>query len=276
MKHIFRPVLIHLALLLIVLVISLPLYIAFVAASHDEKTLLQGMLPYLPGSFFFKNMLTVWKSDVDVLGGATLPKLLWNSFWMALVIAWGKILLAMTAAFSLVYFSFPFKKLVMFFIMMTLMLPIEVRLVPAFEIVAQFHGLNSLWGLTAPLVVSATAILLFKQFFSEIPTHLVDAAKLDGAGPIRFFIDILLPMSILPMSSLFVVMFIYGWNQYLWPLVVTTDPEASTIVMGMKYLSGAVDLVPQWHLVMSIVLIALCPPCVLLLLMHRSFEKGLK
>ncbi len=189
--------------------------------------------------------------------------------------ALGKVFFAVTAAFSLVYFTFPFKRFFVVLIMMTLMLPIEVRLIPVFEMVALFHGLNSLWGLTAPLIVSASAILLFKQFFLKLSPQLVDAAKLDGAGPIRFFIHILLPISKLPMSSLFVVMFIYGWNQYLWPLVITTNPQAATVVMGMRYLSGAVDIVPQWNLVMSIVLIALCPPCLVLLSMQRVFEKGM-
>jgi sn-glycerol 3-phosphate transport system permease protein len=263
-------------LILSVLFLGLPLYIAWVAATHEASALLSGGVPYWPGHAFLKNMREVWTGDVSYLGGVSLIKILWNSFCMAFLLAVGKIVLAVTAAYSMVYFSFPFKKIIMVMIMMTLMLPIEVRLIPVFEIVASFHGLNTLWGLTVPLVVSATAILLFKQFFNNIPPHLMDAAKLDGAGPIRFFIDILLPMSKLPIASLFVVMFIFGWNQYLWPLVITTNPQASTIVMGMKYLSNSVDLVPQWNLVMSIVLIAMCPPCLVLLFMQRAFEKGMR
>ncbi|MCX7115514.1 MAG: ABC transporter permease subunit [Gammaproteobacteria bacterium] len=275
MNNWFKTMMVHGGLWVSIAFLGLPLYLAVVAATYDAQTLLQGTLPYVPGPAFLQNMAQVWGGDVSVLGGVSLLQVLWNSFWMAFVVAFGKVMFAVTAAFSLVYFSFPFKRFFVVLIMMTLMLPIEVRLIPAFEIVALFHGLNSLWGLTAPLIVSASAILLFKQFFLKLSPELVDAAKLDGAGPIRFFIHILLPISKLPMSSLFVVMFIYGWNQYLWPLVITTNPQAATVVMGMRYLSGAVDLVPQWNLVMSIVLIALCPPCLVLLSMQRVFEKGM-
>ena len=267
--------LIHVFLVGCILLLSVPLYLAVITASHETHTLMQGAIPYWFGHAFLENMRQIWQADLAVLGGGQLREMLMNSLWMAFGIAVGKITLALFAAFALVYFEFPGKKWMMISILMTLMLPIEVRLVPTFELVAMFHGLNHMWGLTSPLMVSATATLLFKQYFSKIPPQLVEAAKLDGVGPLRFFIDILLPLSKIPMASLFVVLFIYGWNQYLWPLVLTTDPHAATVVMGMRYVSGASDLVPQWNVVMSIVLIALCPPCFVLLLMQRAFEEGM-
>jgi sn-glycerol 3-phosphate transport system permease protein len=263
----------HLCLIICVLFFTLPLYLAIVAASHDSLAMIHLPLPHFPGRALFANLQTVWSQGID---GVSCGRLLWNSFWMAMFIAIGKMIMALMTSFSLIYFSFPFKRFILVCILMTLMLPIEVRLVPTYEVVVFLQGLNSLWGLTLPLMVSATAILLFRAHFSKLPPHLVDAAKLDGAGPMRFFIDILLPLAKAPMGSLFVILFIYGWNQYLWPLVLTTDPQSATIVMGMRYLSGAADLVPEWNLIMSMVLIALLPPCLVLFTMQRSFEQGMQ
>jgi sn-glycerol 3-phosphate transport system permease protein len=229
----------------------------------------------LPGSALWKNLQSVWGSGIVGGQAGSCARLLWNSFIMALTIAIGKIVMALLTSFSLVYFSFPFKRAVYASILMTLMLPIEIRLVPTFEVVVYFHGLNTLWGLSLPLMVSATAVMLLRAHFSKLPAHLVDAAKLDGAGPLRFLIDILIPLAKAPMGSLFVILFIYGWNQYLWPLVLTTQPQSATIVMGMRYLSGAADLVPEWNLIMSIALIALLPPCLVLFTMQRAFERGM-
>ncbi|MGL6028656.1 MAG: ABC transporter permease subunit, partial [Legionella sp.] len=158
----------------------------------------------------------------------------------------------------------------------TMMLPVEVRIVPTFQVVAGFGLLNSFSGLTLPLLASATGTFLFRQFFKTIPGELVDAAKLDGAGPIRFFFNILLPLSVPQIAALFVILFVYGWNQYLWPLVITTDAKMSTIVMGIRYLAGVADQIPEWHYIMTVALIALVPPCLVVMLMQRWFEKGLK
>ena len=198
-----------------------------------------------------------------------------NSFVMAFLIATGKVIFALFSAFALVYFKFPFKKLSFALIFSTLMLPVEVRIVPTFQVIATFGWLNSFSGLTLPLLASATATFLFRQFFKTIPSSLVDAAKLDGAGPVRFFVDILLPLSKPQLAALFIIMFVYGWNQYLWPVVITSHSNMATIVMGIRYLSGVADQMPQWHYIMTVALIAMLPPCLMVLICQRWFEKGL-
>ena len=221
-------------------------------------------------------MKTVLTEGISVTGGEPITSMLVNSLLMALGIAFGKIILALGSAFALVYFDFPFKKWCFAFIFATMMLPVEVRIVPTFQVVASFGLLNSFSGLTLPLLASATGTFLFRQFFKTIPKELVDAAKLDGAGPIRFFFDIVLPLSRTQIAALFVILFVYGWNQYLWPLVITTETKMATIVMGIRYLAGVADQVPEWHYIMTVALIALIPPCMVVMLMQRWFEKGLK
>lgn len=266
----------YMALLGFIGIMFMPLYLAFVAASHDGSALLKAPIPILPGGYFFANLKAVLTEGLAATGGEPVYVMLLNSLIMALLIASGKVLLALISAFALVYFEFPFKKTCFMVIFMTMMLPVEVRIVPTFQVVASLGWLNSFAGLTLPLMASATATFLFRQFFKTIPGELVDAAKLDGAGAFRFFKDILLPLSISQMTALFIIMFVYGWNQYLWPLVTTTDAEMSTIVMGIRYLSGVADQIPQWHYIMMVALIALTPPCLVVLTLQRWFEKGLK
>jgi sn-glycerol 3-phosphate transport system permease protein len=259
-----------------IILMLLPIYLAIVAASHEGNAMLQTHVPLLPGTLLFTNIKTVLTQGLSVTGGEPITSMLWNSLVMALAIALGKIVIALGSAFALVYFDFRFKKLCFALIFATMMLPIEVRIVPTFEVVASFGLLNSFTGLTLPLFVSATGTFLFRQFFKTIPAELVDAAKLDGAGAIRFFFDVLLPLSKTQIASLFVILFVYGWNQYLWPLVITTETKMATVVMGIRYLAGVADQIPQWHYIMSIALIALIPPCVVVMLMQRWFERGLK
>lgn len=266
----------HLFLVLFIGFLCLPLYLALVAASHDAASLMHAPLPVLPGRELFHNMSTVLGSGLAVTGGEPIIYMLWNSLIMAMSIALGKIVLALGSAFALVYFKFPFKKICFAVIFSTMMLPVEVRIVPTFQVIASFGWLNTYAGLTLPLMASATATFLFRQFFKTIPEELIDAAKLDGAGPVRFFWDILLPLSKTQIAALFVILFVYGWNQYLWPLVITTNPDMATIVMGIRYMAGVADQVPQWHYIMSIALIALMPPCLVVIVMQRWFEKGLK
>ncbi|MBA2648028.1 MAG: sn-glycerol-3-phosphate ABC transporter permease UgpE [Legionella sp.] len=266
----------HTILILFTALLLLPLYLAVVAASHKGNALMQSPIPLLPGHFLFENFKTVLFKGITVTDGEPVFSMLFNSFVMAVGIAIGKIILALTSAFALVYFDFPFKKLCFMLIFATMMLPVEVRIVPTFQLVASFNLLNSFSGLTLPLLASATGTFLFRQFFKTIPKELVEAAKLDGAGPVRFFFDILLPLSKSQMAALFVILFVYGWNQYLWPLVITTDNSMSTIVMGIRYLAGVAELVPQWHYIMTVALIALIPPCIVVLFMQRWFEQGLK
>jgi sn-glycerol 3-phosphate transport system permease protein len=267
-----RQGLAHLLLIMSTAIVCMPLYFAFVAASHDTMSMMQIPLPSFPGHSLMDNLFSVWSGGI---GGISCGRLLWNSFCMAMTVAIGKLVLALLCAFAMVYFYIPGQRLIMIILTMTLVLPIELRLIPTYELVVQFHGLNTLWGLTLPLMVSATAVMVLKNHLLKLPSHLVDAAKLDGAGPRRFFFDMMLPLSKAPLSSLFVILFIYGWNQYLWPLVMTTQADTGTIVMGMRYLSGAADLVPEWNLMMSVVLIALGPPCMVLLTMQQAFERGM-
>lgn len=266
----------HGLLILFIIVMLLPLYLAVVAASNEGAAMMQSQLPLIPGTSFLKNLKSVLTEGLAVTGGEPITVMLFNSLLMAFTIAFGKIILALGSAFALVYFDFPFKKSCFALIFATMMLPVEVRIVPTFQVIASFGLLNSFSGLSLPLLASATGTFLFRQFFKTIPKELVDAAKLDGAGPIRFFIDIVLPLSRTQISALFVILFVYGWNQYLWPLVITTESRMATIVMGIRYLAGVADQVPEWHYIMTVALIALIPPCMVVMLMQRWFEKGLK
>lgn len=266
----------HLFLIAFIALMLLPLYLAIVAASNEGALMMQTQLPFIPGSSFFKNMSIVFGEGLAVTGGEPITRMLFNSLIMALGITCGKIILALTSAFALVYFDFPFKKTCVALIFATMMLPVEVRILPTFQVIASFGLLNSFSGLTLPLLASATGTFLFRQFFKTIPAELVDASKLDGAGPIRFFWDVVLPLSKTQIAALFVILFVYGWNQYLWPLVITTETNMSTIVIGIRYLAGVADQVPEWHYIMAIALIALIPPCLVVILMQRWFEKGLQ
>lgn len=274
MKSSFTRVCSHMFLCFFVMLMLLPVYLALVAASHEGNMMMQSQIPMVPGALLFKNLKVVLTEGLAVTGGEPLTFMLLNSFLMAMTIALGKIIFALGSAFALVYFDFPFKKLCFALIFTTMMLPIEVRIVPTFQVVASFKLLNTFTGLTLPLFVSATGTFLFRQFFKTIPPELVDAAKLDGAGAVRFFFDIVLPLSKTQIASLFVILFVYGWNQYLWPLVITTETKMATVVMGIRYLAGVADQVPQWHYIMAVALIALVPPCLVVLLMQRWFEKG--
>jgi sn-glycerol 3-phosphate transport system permease protein len=201
--------------------------------------------------------------------------MLTNSLIMALGIALGKIAISITSAFAIVWFRFPLRQLAFWAIFVTLMLPVEVRILPTYEVVADLGMLNSYVGLTVPLIASATATFLYRQVFLSIPDELVEAARLDGAGPLRFFRDILVPLTRTSTAALFVILFIYGWNQYLWPLLVTTDERYTTIVSGIKRMADAADAAPQWNLVMSAVVLAMLPPVLVVIVMQRLFVKGL-
>jgi sn-glycerol 3-phosphate transport system permease protein len=212
-----------------------------------------------------------------VRGASTGPVgiMMLNSLVMALGIAIGKIAISILSAFASVYFRFPFRMFAFWTIFVTLMLPVEVRILPTFEVAADLSLLNSYAGLTVPLIASATATFLFRQFFLTVPDELTEAARIDGAGPLKFFKDILLPLSRTNIAALFVILFIYGWNQYLWPLMITTQEEMYTIVMGIQRMVNTSDAEPQWHLVMAVSILAMIPPVVIVVLMQRWFVKGL-
>lgn len=255
--------------------VLLPLYLTFVAASHTEQALLKAPIPFLPGGQFFHNLYEALFNGMSVTQGVPVYLMLLNSLVMATLIAVGKISVSILSAYALVFFDLPFKRLFFFLIFSTLMLPVEVRIVPTFEVVASLNLLNHYAGLTLPLIASATATFLFRQFFMTLPLELFEAAKLDGASAMRIFVDIVLPLSKTNIAALFIIMFIYGWNQYLWPLVATTEESMSTIVMGIQHLASVADQIPAWHMIMTIVLCALVVPVVIILCMQRLFEKGL-
>ncbi|KDE41201.1 Glycerol-3-phosphate ABC transporter, permease protein UgpE [Nitrincola lacisaponensis] len=265
----------HAILILGVALVIFPVYVAIIASTHDGQTFLSGTLPLLPGTQAWQNYTTVIFEGRSRAGTPPIAQMLWNSFIMAMTIALGKIAISLLSAFAIVYFRFPFRMFFFWIIFMTLMLPVEVRIVPTFQVVADLGMLNSFAGLSIPLIASATATFLFRQFFMTIPEEMLEAARMDGAGPLKFFRDILLPLSITNIAALFVIMFIYGWNQYLWPLLITTDPGYYTIVMGIQRMVTGGDSEPLWHLVMATVVIAALPPILVILFMQRLFVKGL-
>jgi sn-glycerol 3-phosphate transport system permease protein len=266
----------HATLILGCAIIALPVYMTFVASTHDTARMLQAPAPILPGAFFLENYATVIVSGLGASSSSPpVGLMLFNSLVMALAICLGKIAISIVAAFAIVYFQFPFRMTCFWLIFITLMLPVEVRILPTYKVVADLQMLNSYSGLTIPLIASATATFLFRQFFLSVPEELAEAARIDGAGPLRFFRDILLPLSRTSIAALFVIQFIYGWNQYLWPLIVTTDESYYTVVMGISRMLNVVDAAIKWNLVMATALLALIPPVIVVAIMQRQFVRGL-
>ncbi len=266
----------HLVLILGVALIALPIWITFVAASHDEVRMTQVPLPLLPGDQFFVNLkATLLGSGLSGTETAPVWQLMLNSLIMALSIAIGKIAISIISAFAIVYFRFPFRMGFFWMIFITLMLPVEVRIVPTFEVVSRLGMLNTYAGLSIPLIASATATFMFRQVFLTIPDEMLESARVDGAGPMRFFRDILLPLSRTNIAALFVIMFIYGWNQYLWPLLITTDSNMGTIVVSIKQMLEAAEQSPQWNIIMMTALLAMLPPILVVIFMQKLFVKGL-
>ena len=268
-------VLAHFTLILGVAIVAFPIWITFVAATHDVVRMGQVPLPLLPGDQFFINLKTVLFDGVGTSGATPVWLMLGNSMIMAMMIAVGKITISLLSAFAIVYFRFPFRMGFFWMIFITLMLPVEVRIFPTFKVVADLGMLNSYWGMTVPLIASATATFMFRQVFLTIPDEMLEAARVDGAGPMRFFWDILIPLSRTNIAALFVILFIYGWNQYLWPLLITTDTDYFTVVMGIKQMLEAAELAPDWHLIMMTALLAMLPPVIVVLSMQKMFVKGL-
>jgi sn-glycerol 3-phosphate transport system permease protein len=236
---------------------------------------MSGLVPLLPGSEMIANYRSMLTDGLSSSGAPPLGGMLWNSLVMALSIAFGKIVISILSAYAIVYFRFPFRAVAFWMIFITLMLPVEVRIVPTFKVVADLGLLDSYAGLTVPLIASATATFLFRQFFLTVPDELMEAARIDGAGPLKFFRDILLPLSRTNIAALFVILFIFGWNQYLWPMMVTTTSDHYTIVMGIKRMSDVADALPQWNVVMTTVVLAMLPPVIVVVGMQRLFVKGL-
>lgn len=261
----------HALMCLGVLVVFFPIWLAFVASTVTQAEIVSPPMPLLPGSEFFDNYKRALFSGVNV----PVATMLFNSLVMALGIAIGKIAISLLSAFAIVYFRFPGRTTFFWMIFITLMLPVEVRIVPTYEVIAGFGMLNSYSGLIFPLIASATATFLFRQFFMTIPDELAEAARVDGASPMRFFFDIVLPMSRTNIAALFVILFIYGWNQYLWPLLITTEPDMNTVVMGIKQMFPSGDDTADWPVIMATSILAMIPPVLVVVSMQKLFVRGL-
>jgi sn-glycerol 3-phosphate transport system permease protein len=274
----FLKFLAHAVMILGVLIVAFPLYLAFVASTHTAQDIVQAPMPLLPGNNFWDSYKTALLGGGNsASGGSTAPvaRMMWVSLVTALVITFGKIAISLLSAFAIVYFRFPFKSFFFWAIFVTLMLPVEVRIGPTYKVVSDLGMLNSYAGLTIPLIASATATFLFRQFFLTVPDELVEAARMDGAGPMRFFWDILLPLSKTSIAALFVIQFIYGWNQYLWPLLATTTEDMYPVVIGIKRMIAGGDSQNEWNVVMATAILAMLPPAFVVVLMQKWFVKGL-
>ncbi len=265
----------HAVICIGILIVAFPIYVAFVASTQTIQEVISSPMSLLPGGQTWENYSAALTRGSNVVGTATVGQMLFNSLVMALVIAIGKIIISLLSAFAIVYFRFPFRMFFFWTIFMTLMLPVEVRIVPTYEVVANLGMLDSYAGLTIPLIASATATFLFRQFFMTIPDELAEAARVDGAGPLRFLKDILLPLSLTNIAALFVILFIYGWNQYLWPLLVTTSLDMQTVVIGINSMTNVGDEQVEWPVVMATTLLAMIPPVLVVVFMQRWFVKGL-
>jgi len=264
----------HLVLALGVVIVAFPIYMTFVASSLTPPDILAGMQP-VPGTHLLENYREALIHGVAASSGQSVARMLWNTLVMALIIAVGKIAISLISAYAVVFFRFPLRMTFFWMIFITLMLPVEVRIIPTYKVVADLGMIDSFAGLTIPVIASATATLLFRQFFLTIPDELVEAAKIDGAGPLRFLWDTVIPLSRTNMAALFVILFIFGWNQFLWPLIVTNSAEMTTIVIGLTRMIGTGDGRTDWDLVMATAILAMVPPALVVLLMQRWFVKGL-
>ncbi len=265
----------HVLLLLGVLVVAFPIYYVFVASTHSLEAILKPPLPLLPGDEFITNYHEALFDGIARIGGVGVGTLLLNTTIVALGIAIGKIIISIMSAYAIVFFRFPLRMVFFWIIFITLMLPVEVRILPTYKVMVDLNLIDTYAGLIVPLIASATATLLFRQSFMTIPNELVEAARIDGAGPWRFFKDILLPLSATNIAALFVILFIYGWTQYLWPLLMTNSNSMNTIVIALRKMISFADADTQWHLVMVTCILAILPPILVVVLMQRWFVKGL-
>jgi sn-glycerol 3-phosphate transport system permease protein len=264
----------HLVLAIGVVIVALPVYIAFVASTRTAEDVIHAPMPLVPGTHLIENYTAALAHGAGE-STAGVGRMMVNSLVCALVIAVGKIAISLLSAFAIVYFRFRFRSFAFWMIFVTLMLPVEVRILPTYQVVSDLHMLDTYAGLTVPLIASATATFLFRQFFLTIPDELAEAARIDGAGPMRFFWDVVVPLSRPSTAALFVILFVYGWNQYLWPLLVTTREDMYTAVIGIKRMISGGDAANEWNLVMATAILAMLPPALVVLLTQKWFVKGL-
>jgi sn-glycerol 3-phosphate transport system permease protein len=265
----------HVVLVAGVCTVMFPIYVALVASTLSLDQVLAVPMQLWPGDRLIENYSAVLAHGSERGSSAPVGRMMFNSLVMALAIAIGKISISIISAFAIVYFRFPLRKTFFWMIFVTLMLPVEVRIFPTYKVASDLGLIDTYAGLTLPLIASATATFLFRQFFMTIPSELAEAARIDGAGPLRFFWDIVLPLSRTNIAALFVIMFIYGWNQYLWPLLVTTQESMYTTVIGIKRMITGGDAATEWNLVMATAMLAMLPPVLVVILMQRWFVKGL-
>jgi sn-glycerol 3-phosphate transport system permease protein len=273
-----RPALSFLAYAILVLgvaIVALPVYVTFVASTQTFDQIVSVPMSLIPGAELIENYKTALTSGSERASSAPVGRMMVVSLVMALTVAFGKIVISLLSAFAIVYFRFPGRMFFFWMIFVTLMLPVEVRILPTYEVIADLGLLNTYAGLIVPLIASATATFLFRQFFMTIPDELAEAARIDGASPMRFFWDVVVPLSRTNMAALFVILFIYGWNQYLWPLLVTTDESMYTVVIGIRGMIAGGDAATLWNIVMATAMLAMLPPALVVLLMQRWFVKGL-
>jgi sn-glycerol 3-phosphate transport system permease protein len=267
----------HVVLAIGVVVIAFPVYLTFVASTQTSQEIVQTPMSLLPGSNMIESYRTALFGGETSAGASVSPvgHMMWVSLVTALIIAVGKIAISLLSAFAIVYFRFPFRMFFFWAIFVTLMLPVEVRIAPTYKVVSDLGMLNTYAGLTVPLIASATATFLFRQFFLTVPDELTEASRMDGAGPLRFFIDVLVPLSSTSIAALFVIQFIYGWNQYLWPLLVTTSEDMYPVVIGIKRMISGGDAQTEWGAVMATAMLAMIPPALVVMLMQKWFVRGL-
>ena len=265
----------HMILIVGIIIVAFPIYYTFVASTMTSTQIIRPPISLLPGDHFVENYGEAIFGGVERVVGISLERLLWNSFVVAMAIAVGKIIISFMSAFAIVFFRFPMRMFFFWMIFVTLMLPVEVRILPTYKVIVDLGMIDTYAGLTLPLMASATATFLFRQFFLTIPDELCEAARIDGAGPAKFFWQILLPLSTANIAALCIIQFIYGWNQYLWPLLFTTDKDMATAILGLKNLIPVSDSVPAWNLAMNAALFVMLPPAVVILVLQRWFTKGL-
>lgn len=264
----------HVFLVIAILVIIFPIYFVLIASTHGLQDILKAPMSLLPGKEFFPNYHRAFFESTKNLGASAFA-MMGNSLIMALGISIGKIAVSLLAAFAIVFFDFKLRKLCFWSIFVTLMLPVEVRIMPTYKVISDLHMLNSYWGLILPMIVSATAVFLFRQFFLSVPREIAEASQIDGAAPMAFFGEILVPMTRTPIAAMFVIQFIYGWNQYLWPLLITTKEKYYTLLIGINRMLVGGDSVVEWQIVMATTLLAMLPPVVVVILMQKQFVAGM-
>ena len=264
----------HVWLWIAIIILLFPIYLVFAASTHTNQEILSAPMPLNIGPHFIENYSRALLEGAQNLGASALT-MMKNSFIMAMGIAVGKIVVSLLAAYAIVFFDFKLRGICFWSIFVTLMLPVEVRIMPTYKVISDLGMLNSYAGLILPMIVSATAVFLFRQFFMSIPREIAEASQIDGASPMTFFKDILVPMTRTPIAAMFVIQFIYGWNQYLWPLLITTKEKYYTLLIGINRMLSGADVLIEWQIVMATVMLAMLPPIIVVLVMQKQFIAGM-